>query len=238
MTFHGFVIVITTKYLITCSRLQRVGRFQYKSFSLLHQQWLYYRVFVILFLYYIRYQYRLYNVPEIYLIAVSAFRLIYLQKERIGNILNANEKKRYRPRISKSGPKKYKERNGKRHEMCLWTVKIVHEKIFSVSLLENESSGQSGCVKVARAYACSFDENVSIEIYFIVYRVARLLTFSLNNYRFQADWIINSPKFVRLRWLGTYLGVTAVVKCRAHIYAWNYISTHYYIVYLPICWSN
>lgn len=66
-------------------------------------------------------------------------------------------------------------------------MKIVHEKIFFVSLLENESSGQSGCVKVAGAYACSFDENVSIEIHFIVYRVARLLTFSLNNYRFQAE---------------------------------------------------
>lgn len=101
--------------------------------------------------------------------------------------------------------------------MCLWTVKIVHEKIFSVSLLENESSGQSGCVKVAGAYACSFDENVSIEIHFIVYRVARLLTFSLNNYRFQAEWIINSPKFDRLRWFGTDLGVTAV-KYGAHIY--------------------
>lgn len=62
-------------------------------------------------------------------------------------------------------------------------MKIVHEKIFSISLLENESSGQSGCVKVA---GCTLVRNVSIEIHFIVYRVAHLLTFSLNNYKFQA----------------------------------------------------
>jgi len=60
-------------------------------------QWLYYRVLVTFF-YYIRYQYQLYNVPEIYLITVLVFRLNYLQKEHIGNILNVNEKKRYRPK--------------------------------------------------------------------------------------------------------------------------------------------
>lgn len=59
-----------------------------------------------------------------YLIAVSTVRLNYLQKERIGNILNVNEKKRYQEGISKSGKKKKKKNTKsatkKRIKLCVY----------------------------------------------------------------------------------------------------------------------